>query len=59
MPSTKAPPRLLHGGVLLLTLARGYSAQKARQREPRPEAWVRAPTERGSEIPRGTLGWGV
>ena len=23
-----------------------------------PRAWVRAPTERGSKIPRGTLGWG-
>src|SRR5215813_276700 len=23
-----------------------------------PRAWVRAPAERGSKIPRGTLGWG-
>ena len=27
--------------------------------EPRPGHWVRAPAERGSEIPRGTLAYGV
>src|SRR5215831_10882006 len=42
------PPWSPHGGVLLLTLARG-SIAKASHREPRPGRRA------GSEIPRGTF----
>jgi hypothetical protein len=38
---------------------RSVGAARAHPTRTPPRAWgIRAPTERGSEIPRGTLGWG-
>jgi hypothetical protein len=61
MPWASTAPIVLRHGIGLLSATGSWRHPRSRRGNENPAQGmgIRAPTERGSEIPRGTLGWGV